>query len=579
MMNGLDSPASSASIGKWSEIDWSKDFYSACDPYFIWMDIANRLSTEQKYLPILLEMEKDKAVSDLSVDNKSNASDLYRLRPTKGDLPFRYGTAYANKNFFKSPAAFGVDRFVLGVPRIPIKNPVYVTPVTVEKKEKPIVVIVDDGMPFLNQAFLKKGLISTRVLEFQNLEEPKKYFSKAEINNNLNSAERLTYQILGYDRVLYGSSHGAHVMDTAVGSGKGDSADDAEVIAVQLPVTTLTDSSGGGLAVHALDALVDTFFKVPLKKPIIACLSYGIHAGPHDGSSVLERAFDELLASRKESYLVLPVGNNRQAKGHACFTLSNQPHELKWNILPQDQTDSFCEIWSQPVLEGSAQLIVQLIDPNGHSIFVDQPQGIVIDTDRELPHAAVILRQISHHKKSSDEDSQNNSFRWQALLCVRATQGDSPAAHGQWTIRTTLKQASPEANLQFDAWIERDGAVFGADSGGQQSFFEESLSSGVTDQGTINGIATGQKVIVVSAKVGNNSANQVDADYSAQTSDSVKVANLQSVFVDETFSGEGLYANGPISGERMRLSGSSVAAALYTRQLYNELVKQNDQSI
>jgi hypothetical protein len=572
---------SKASIGKWSGIDWEKNFYPTCDPYFVWMDIANRLSINEKHLPVLLEMVEGSSVSELSTSDQLTAQPLFRSKPSRGDLPFRYGTAYASKEFFKNPTSFGVDRYVLGVPRIPIKNPVYVKPVLGENKEKPIVVVVDDGMPFLHQAYRTNANGSTRVREFQDLENPSKNLTRSQIVPYLNSNERLTYQNLGYDRVLYGASHGAHITDTAVGNGRKDAADAAELFVIQLPLATLTDSSGGGLAVHALDALVDTFFKIPLKNPVIACLSYGIHAGPHDGSSVLECAFDELLTMRNSSHLILPAGNNRQGKGHADFWIGKSPHELFWQILPQDQTDSYCEIWSQPLLKDATQIKVELIDPNNSSIAAESQSVVAFGSEeRALPHAAIFLRKVSSRSSASIHSSQSTQFRWQVLICVRATQGEFPAPHGCWKIRISLIDSDESDNrIQCDAWIERDGAVFGADSGGQQSYFEDLPNSGVTDKGTMNGIATGRKVTVVSALVGskiNDGSGDAEADYSAQQSDSVKVSNHKSVIVDENFSGEGTYACGPINGERMRMSGSSVAAAIYTRRLYNDIASQSD---
>jgi hypothetical protein len=580
-MRTSDASVSKASIGKWSGLDWEKTFYPTCDPYFVWMDIANRLSINEKHLPVLLEMVEGNDVSKLSTNDQLTAQPLFRSKPSTGDLPFRYGTAYASQEFFQNPTQYGVARYVLGVPRIPIKNPVYLAPVLNEKKERPIVVVVDDGLPFLHQAYRTKN--STRVSEFKDLENPSKNLTRSQIAPHLNSNERLTYQNLGYDRVLYGASHGAHIADTAVGEGRGDAADAAELFFIQLPVATLTDSSGGGLAVHALDALVDAFFKIPLKNPVIACLSYGIHAGPHDGSSVLECAFDELLTMRNGSHLILPAGNNRQGKGHADFWIDKNPHELSWQILPQDQTDSYCEIWSQPFLEDASQIKVELINPSNSSIVADRQSVVAFEPGQAIPQAAIVLRKVPSNLGGSSQRIQNTQFRWSVLLCIRATQGELPAPHGCWKIRISLVDADESnSRLRCDAWIERDGAVFGADSGGQQSYLEDLPNSGVTDKGTINGIATGRKVTVVSAQVGskiNDGSEDSDADYSAQPSDSVKVSSHQSVIVDENFSGEGKYACGPISGERMRMSGSSVAAAIYTRKLYNDIVRQSDSDI
>ena len=49
--------------------------------------------------------------------------------------------------------------------------------------------------------------------------------------------------------------------------------------------------------------------------PLAVNISYGTFAGPHDGSSLLESALDELLAmGRKNFAIVLAAGNARRER-------------------------------------------------------------------------------------------------------------------------------------------------------------------------------------------------------------------------------------------------------------------------
>lgn len=548
--------SSQARVGLWSDISWDAESLAFADPYFVWMDVSGRLSRTEEELPVLVEMVETQTVDQINAD-QTKANGLHRLHGADAATALRYGTAHATKRFFNDPSSFGVSRYVLGVPRMPIKTSVPLIPVLTEQSAQPVMIVIDDGLPFLHPSYHDNSV--TRVVSMQFVADANRNLSQSKISQMLAEPERAAYASLHYDRVLSGASHGAHIMDVAAGKGRNDAADHALIFAVQLPVDTLTDSSGGGLAVHALDALTFALANVHAKSPVVACLSYGIHAGPHDGSSVLECALDELLLARGKTDLILPAGNNRQSNGHACFVATDQAHRLFWNILPADRTDSFCEIWSDPVETNHAPPRFTLIAPNGSRIECAGQSVSFLGDGSNLPAAALVV------KKSKRGDG---SYRWSALVCVRATQGMEPAEHGRWTIEVKTEGEQ----LIFDAWIERDGAVFGADSGGQQSFFDNTPASGVTEAGTLNGLATGHQVTVVAAKV--KATHQV-ADYSALQSETVQTQKaLMYEYVDENFSGEGVVANGPVSGEMMRMSGTSVAAAMYARRRYNELAKQ-----
>ena len=116
------------------------------------------------------------------------------------------------------------------------------------------------------------------------------------------------YEEIGYDLMRAESSHGGHILDIAAGwpnplkpeENARDRAGDAKIIFVQFPRAAVGDSSGAAMSVYLLDALRYIDSRVTAEANVSINLSYGTHAGPHDGSSMLERAVDDFMATRSD---------------------------------------------------------------------------------------------------------------------------------------------------------------------------------------------------------------------------------------------------------------------------------------
>ena len=117
--------------------------------------------------------------------------------------------------------------------------------------------------------------------------------------------EDRVYGAAGYRGAERRASHGTHVLDLAAGYGPGDAAPDAgppRIVCVALPRRTTGDTSGLSLGVYVLDALryiLDRADRLVPGASVVVNLSYGNIAGPHDGTSMLEQAMDELIALRR----------------------------------------------------------------------------------------------------------------------------------------------------------------------------------------------------------------------------------------------------------------------------------------
>ncbi len=107
--------------------------------------------------------------------------------------------------------------------------------------------------------------------------------------------------------------------------------------------------------------------------PVVVNLSQGMNSGAHDGTSLVERMFDDfsLGGGREGRVIVKSAGNDRDSNGHAFVTLnSNSLATLEWESLspnplkqsPQRQFDVI-ELWFDLLNE----LKFRLVTPSGEN--------------------------------------------------------------------------------------------------------------------------------------------------------------------------------------------------------------------
>lgn len=381
------------------------------------------------------------------------------------------------------------------------------------------------------------------------------------------------------------SSHGTAVAGLAVGTaeGLGDEAESAELIGVQLARRSVSDTSGGSLASQILDAARYILQRTDVPRAragggtlakIIINLSFGKMAGPHDGTSILERAIDELVERRGSLFFVLPSGNSHEYRAHAQFDLArDETKQLAWHVLPDDRTPSFLEVW---LPDGSADVVVGLTPPGG----ISSSPAVSVETARYLADpttnnglAAVI---------APAQNSRGIGGRL-VLVAVAPTQSQAGevAPHGVWTVTLTNRGAPLTAPVH--AWVERDDPTLGRPVYGRQSYLVDpdyelldrtpnppgdSAASDIKRQGSISGIATGQHTLVAGgyrksdATVSIYAASATHSE-GARASRSPEVATV----TEETETLHGLRVVGTFGCDTVRLAGTSMAAANLTRWL------------
>lgn len=359
-----------------------------------------------------------------------------------------------------------------------------------------------------------------------------------------------------------------------------DHASELDILGVRLPGKTVADTSCASLAPHVIDALhyivsrCEPAIKGNPGPEIVANLSFGRLTGPHDGSSMLERAIDDFLVNCKKRFsLVLPTGNSFTLQHHAVLTDARTAQTLIWRIPPDNPVPVFIEIWA----EQDAELSVQLTDPQGHDLSTTS-DGATISCFSDTS-ATTVVGAVIPCPDPVDSDSGKKLI----LLAVAPTAPLDPrrpaARAGDWKV-----QIKNEVQGPVRIWIERDDVPTGNSTIVRRSYFVEAgkargdiagtypasaSACAITGHGTINGLGTGNLPIAVG---GYRLSDASVVDYSGSGSGEHSIKGPAGVAPSE----QGLLLKG-IPGAAVSSSGvarywgTSVAAPIYARWYANFL--------
>lgn len=638
--------------GKWSNVAWAYQLMERVriDPYLIWADVTKfaYLSGGKEALakiPVILELKTSaQEFAETVLDKKW---DWIHIPQVYGKQESGLGQAKFCTAWFE-PAAFSqrdqlsqyVERFELGLAIATERGLAIATeseypPESEQPGLEPgllqdaagalqaVIAVIDDGLAVAHERFWgwrgKPG--ATRVRYFWQQDGAEwvpgfgygKERSQSEINNAVRDSthgamidEDEVYRLLGASKPFARTgTHGTSVMDLACGASSEEQAREAairdtDIVCVALPRETTADTSGASLAFHVLNALryildrVDRLAPARDKGfgfvPVVVNLSYGRFAGPHDGSSMLERAIDELIEIRARDKkpnlaVVLPAGNSRLSRCHAKSKVPRKPRddctEFHWHILPDDATPSFMEIWPTP--RKVAKFDVQVVTPCGvESAWV--PSGQIVT----WPSPTGPLCMVSNLDRVATGDGA------MALVCVAPTirrpweTAATVAPAGIWRVRVRNAGSAP---LSVDAWIQRDDAVRGFPPRGRQSHFVDPNyerfdhagrevetdpedgpgTSYIKRDGTQNGIATGDRTIVVG---GYRKSDGAAASYSS-SGVGQEVRGPDALAVCERSAGRAgvLTAGTRSGGSKVAINGTSAAAPQVARWIAEQMVQ------
>jgi len=345
-----------------------------------------------------------------------------------------------------------------------------------------IIGVVDMGCDYNHKDF-RNGDGTSRILFLWDQaggsrpESPGGYGYGRESNNaKLNEALKNKFPIDYLDYYLEAGSHGTHVMGIAAGNGRAVGgysgvAPKADIIFVDEDIndiswqgTEVLDTSFGD-SVKLCEAVKYIFDKAAeLNRPAVVNISLGTNGGSHDGTSLVEQYFDQLLEERSNRAIVIAASNSYEDGIHTCGKIEqDKPIKLEWEVGQNDVTDNELEIW----YSGEDELAVELITPSKKSLG-RVPLG---KSFRGSSGGKPVLL-IAHRQN----DPNNNKNQIDIFLSGKF-------GFGKWSV---ILHPVKITNGAFQAWIERD-------DWGQSSFGANTRKP----CHTLGSISTGKLPIVV----------------------------------------------------------------------------------
>ena len=286
----------------------------------------------------------------------------------------------------------------------------------------------------------------------------------------------------------YESGHGAAVLGLAAGFPPDDSRGrDHPVLAVGLPAKVSEDSMGVLAPLYLLAAImfvitrarrlcrmIETAQDLPahsVRLPVVINISYGISAGPRDGSTLLERFIDAVSIMQAADLgpirFVLPIGNHRQAR---LVGVTGEGGSVGWRIQPGDLTHSAVEVWGprqteQPTRPFAIRLAAPGMAPVATAFTAHGQMSLLRDTT-----GAEIARACYQCLRGGDG-------RWREGITVIAPPtcparlAEPYAPPGDWQL---IVDAGAPAGA-YEISVQRDETIRGFHSEARQSRLDDPL--------------------------------------------------------------------------------------------------------
>jgi hypothetical protein len=415
-------------------------------------------------------------------------------------------------------------------------------------------------------------------------------------------------------------SHGTHVMDLAGGprtllaqvsnlppgfdappswAPADDAASRCPIVAVQLDYDTVADTSGGSLNVHVLDGLMYILSRCTADAEIVVNLSFGTLAGPHNGTSLVEAAMDQLVSlCGNRLKIALAAGNSYQARTHANVTLGkNQDATLRWCVLPDDSSQSFLELWMPETPEG---VEIQVTPPGREPLPALRlgESRMWLDGGKRPVCALIYPARVATGENATCALlALAPTFSLEQKVATAPTSSldhkVATAPSGVWQVRLNNTKSG---NVTIDAYVERDDVVIGTRGGAKQSHFEDepqwpssqqydmqafvdqpSRKTPIRRSGNFNSIATGSGTVSVGGIRINNlswahySPRKPDPDAARPSRAGVVKVPDAAACSDENPALTGVRAAGTRSSAVVKLRGTSSAAPQVSRKMLNEM--------
>jgi hypothetical protein len=474
----------------------------------------------------------------------------------------------------------------------------------------PVMGIVDDGLGFLHRRF-RKADGSTRFAGLWIMhsgllaDDPGPVtgasvlygvtLTAADINARLASgrSEHALYRqvnngVFGpvpHKSTSHHAAHGTHVLDIATGADPGDAMSDVPILGVQLPPSSIGDTSGRRLdpdIVLGLRWIITKALQRKDRAALVINLSLGALAGPQDSTGLVERAIRAEIAryhffSRAAPIrVVVAYGNAWRARLVARTTLKpGQEISLDWRVLPDDATSSQLELRTAKAAAGD--IAIRLTPPQG---------GAPLDLPG-FPPPGLVWQFLTARGPVAEVALDPEPNLANVLMTVAATlpeAGLPPAPSGAWTVNLRNTGTKPRA---VSLKVQRDDTPAGYRRMGRQSWLDhpaawvfEPETRGVTMPGPDSPV-TRDGTEVAYAGIEHPSVYFISAarpdpflqggyrpsPYSAAGGLPPPASPTLAARVDQGSALRGLLGIGTLTGSTARMTGTSMAAPRVVRGL------------
>ena len=392
--------------------------------------------------------------------------------------------------------------------------------------------------------------------------------------------EEACYASSGYQAIQAPVTHGTFIMDVAAGypsplePSDADPAPppDQEIVFVQLPRFFSGQQVSGLLRTYVLDAVNYILSCAEDHVAVTINLSYGSYIGPHDGSSILELALDEVIEKRRTEKggptdIVIAAGNGADAQAHVSAGLNPRTSiSLLWGNVPDNPTNQFIEIW----LDGedqAAPCAVRFTPPGAEP---EEAHWVSRGGSRQLERDGKIISMVIAPTRVCQSDRGR-----MVLVAVAPTAGGGHAPYGDWLLEINNPGITV---VTVNAWVERDDPVFMSGSGPRQARFQKKDAVATR---TLNSLGHGTRTIVVGGYVGGSFRRPKYSSLGPGRGDEAcrnpgrpdgdpKPGPEWVAICEESDALPGIAAAAVIGAERVRLPGTSVSAAAATRYVVEQ---------
>jgi subtilisin family serine protease len=254
---------------------------------------------------------------------------------------------------------------------------------------------------------------------------------RAAIDRALRQAD--PFAALGY--LPADNSHGSHVLGIAAGNGRGGGPKGVAPEASLLFVHLGSRSDDLGSSVELLEA-IDFLVRIAGARPLAINLSLGRHAGPHDGTLLMERAIDWLLTARPGTAVVQSTGNYYSRDVHMSGRIREAVSAtLPFRLGERDDVPVSLEVW----YKGADEFTARASGPNGAEATASLGASDVMRTADG--HEVGRL----YHRRSDPNNGDNliNLFL------------DPAAPSGEWLLEI---EGVDVVDGRWHAWLERNAS-------------------------------------------------------------------------------------------------------------------------